>query len=197
MQTSRSRDRLVRLLNKMGYVFRECLLAPFNFGVPNDRLRYFLMARLRSTFENDQQQQSGILHAAGFDPETELIYTNWPFPAFVEDPKKKLDQHPFVLPEIRHFLDKDEDQTKEFLLPRQLILERPNFRFGKEELHWLDRLNSCCFLTSGINQDWCPHRRRSSTILQQIKLLHQSVRKSPRCQRWRTTSDTKHGSAGI
>ncbi|GJJ69938.1 tRNA (cytosine38-C5)-methyltransferase [Entomortierella parvispora] len=133
-ETSRSRDRLVRLLNKMGYVFRECLLAPFNFGVPNDRLRYFLMARLRSSFSDEQQQQqlssgTGDIRSKVFDPETEPIYTNWPFPAFVEDPNKKLNQHPFTLPEIRHFLDKDESQNKEFLLPRQLVLERPNFRF--------------------------------------------------------------------
>jgi site-specific DNA-cytosine methylase len=118
----------------MGYVFRECLLAPFNFGVPNDRLRYFIMARLRSSFELGQQQHTAAesgLQSTIFDPETEPIYTTWPFPAFVEDPKKTLEQHLFTLPEIRHFLDKEESHSKEYLLPRQLILERPNFRFGK------------------------------------------------------------------
>ncbi|KAG0046974.1 C-5 cytosine-specific DNA methylase [Gryganskiella cystojenkinii] len=127
-ETSRSRERLVKLLDKMGYVFRECLLAPFNFGVPNDRLRYFMMARLRSSFEASQDGSQSTMTAV-FDPESEPIYTTWPLPAFVEIPTKKLEQHPFTPPEIREFLDREDSQTKEYLLPRQLILERPNFRF--------------------------------------------------------------------
>ncbi|KAF9896529.1 tRNA (cytosine-5-)-methyltransferase, partial [Lobosporangium transversale] len=161
-EVSRSRERLVRLLNKMGYVFRECLLAPYNFGVPNDRLRYFLMARLRSSFKQDttivptgsiaittttitttttattttaaaaatsSSTAPESLVGDVFDPEKELIYTTWPFPAFVEDPKTPVQQHSFKLPELRHFLDKDETHVKDYLLSKQLILERPNFRF--------------------------------------------------------------------
>ncbi|KAF8926942.1 tRNA (cytosine-5-)-methyltransferase, partial [Dissophora ornata] len=135
-ETSRSRERMVKLLHKMGYVFRECLLAPHNFGVPNDRLRYFLMAKLRSSFEDPILRTSSPTTAVKsgdslelFDPENEIIYTTWPFPAFVEDPKRPIKQHPFKLPELRYFLDHNETQKKDCLLPRQLILERPNFRF--------------------------------------------------------------------
>ncbi|KAG0019277.1 C-5 cytosine-specific DNA methylase [Podila clonocystis] len=129
-ETSRSREKLVQLLHKMGYVFRECLLAPFNFGVPNDRLRYFLMARLRSTFEHGAEAKPTDQNTTeAFDPEKEPIYTTWPFPAFVEDPKNEVAQHPFTIPEVGQFLDKDESQVKDYLLPRQLIMERPNFRF--------------------------------------------------------------------
>ncbi|KAI9231286.1 MAG: S-adenosyl-L-methionine-dependent methyltransferase [Podila humilis] len=131
-ETSRSRERLVELLHKMGYVFRECLLAPFNFGVPNDRLRYFLMARLRSTFEHGSTTtgEAAANHSKeAFNPETESIYTTWPFPAFVENPKNEVIQHSFTIPEVSHFLDNDESQAKDYLLPRQLIMERPNFRF--------------------------------------------------------------------
>ncbi|KAF9115091.1 tRNA (cytosine-5-)-methyltransferase [Mortierella sp. AM989] len=119
----------------MGYVFRECLLAPHNFGVPNDRLRYFLMARLRSSFEgvtstsSTASAQSTREALETFDPEKEIIYTMWPFPAFVEDPKTPIIQHNFKLPELQHFLDQDKTQAKDYLLSRQLILERPNFRF--------------------------------------------------------------------
>ncbi|KAG0362390.1 C-5 cytosine-specific DNA methylase [Podila minutissima] len=132
-ETSRSRERLVQLLHKMGYVFRECLLAPFNFGVPNDRLRYFLMARLRSTFEhgasNREAEAEDQSTTEVFDAEKEPIYTAWPFPAFVENPKNEVAQHSFTIPEISQFLDNDESQVKDYLLPRQLIMERPNFRF--------------------------------------------------------------------
>ncbi|KAF9928701.1 tRNA (cytosine-5-)-methyltransferase [Linnemannia zychae] len=132
-ETSRSRHRLVTLLHKMGYVFRECLLAPYNFGVPNDRLRYFLMARLRSSFGAATTVSASIddktILNHDFDPEKEIIYTTWPFPAFVEDPKKSVYQYPFNIPELHLFLDEDKKDEKDYLLSRQLILERPNFRF--------------------------------------------------------------------
>lgn len=119
----------------MGYVFRECLLAPYNFGVPNDRLRYFLMARLRSSFGiftsvKSTTQDNSDPNPEKFDPETEIVYTSWPLPAFVEDPRKNLQQHSFVIPELQKFMDENEKDGKDYHLSRQLILERPNFRFG-------------------------------------------------------------------
>ncbi|CAO3564245.1 unnamed protein product [Mortierella alpina] len=128
-ETSRSRERLVTLLHKMGYVFRECLLAPYNFGVPNDRLRYFLMARLRSSFEQPASSPASKTETEPFNPDTETVYTTWPFPAFVEDPETSVKQHPFDTPTLEKFLDQDETAAKDYLLSRQLILERPNFRF--------------------------------------------------------------------
>ncbi|KAG0374436.1 tRNA (cytosine-5-)-methyltransferase [Mortierella sp. AD032] len=118
----------------MGYVFRECLLAPHNFGVPNDRLRYFLMARLRSSFDTDTTvsliaNSSSVSKPQKFDPDTETIYTTWPLPAFIEDPQKSLQQHSFSMPELQKFMDENENDGKDYLLSRQLILERPNFRF--------------------------------------------------------------------
>ncbi|KAF9125794.1 tRNA (cytosine-5-)-methyltransferase [Mortierella sp. 14UC] len=125
---------LVTLLHKMGYVFRECLLAPYNFGVPNDRLRYFLMARLRSSFDTNTTASSTMNSSSAsilkkFDPEAETIYTTWPLPAFVEDPQKSLQQHPFCIPELQKFMDENENDGNDYLLSHQLILERPNFRF--------------------------------------------------------------------
>ncbi|KAF9429253.1 tRNA (cytosine-5-)-methyltransferase [Entomortierella beljakovae] len=115
----------------MGYVFRECLLAPYNFGVPNDRLRYFIMARLRSSFEisDSKSAESTSIAAELFDPEKEIIFTEWPFPGFVESPKTPIKQYDFKLPKLINFIDNDETQTRDYLLSRQLILERPNFRF--------------------------------------------------------------------
>jgi site-specific DNA-cytosine methylase len=119
----------------MGYVFRECLLAPYNFGVPNDRLRYFLMARLRSSFGTNTTTSSAVNSSSNsdpekFDPNTEIIYTTWPLPAFVEDPRKSPQQYHFSIPELQMFMDENEKDGKDYLLSRQLILERPNFRFG-------------------------------------------------------------------
>ncbi|KAF9166313.1 tRNA (cytosine-5-)-methyltransferase [Actinomortierella ambigua] len=133
-EVSRSRDRMVRLLRKRGYVFRECLVAPYNFGVPNDRLRYFLMARLRSSFKGQQQTTTATTSDPAssllpFDPEREPIYTTWPFPAFVEDPCLVIEPFHWEIPQIQDFLDADPEAGKPYLLPRKLILDRPNFRF--------------------------------------------------------------------
>ena len=44
-ELSRSRDALVATLAAMGYALQEFLLSPTALGVPNDRLRYYLLAR--------------------------------------------------------------------------------------------------------------------------------------------------------
>ncbi|KAI9342039.1 S-adenosyl-L-methionine-dependent methyltransferase [Obelidium mucronatum] len=46
-EVSRSRDLLVSMLSKMGYEFEEWLLSPLQFGIPNDRKRYYLTAKRR------------------------------------------------------------------------------------------------------------------------------------------------------
>ncbi|RKO83306.1 S-adenosyl-L-methionine-dependent methyltransferase, partial [Blyttiomyces helicus] len=47
-EKSRSRDLLIRQLTRLGYDFTEWLLTPLQFGIPNDRVRYFLTARRRA-----------------------------------------------------------------------------------------------------------------------------------------------------
>ncbi|XP_052801205.1 tRNA (cytosine(38)-C(5))-methyltransferase-like isoform X2 [Mya arenaria] len=42
---SESRQRLLDTLNRCGYNVREYLLTPLQFGIPNSRLRYFLIAK--------------------------------------------------------------------------------------------------------------------------------------------------------
>jgi tRNA (cytosine38-C5)-methyltransferase len=41
---------MVELLESLHYVYQECLLSPHQFGIPNTRWRYFLMAK-----QNDSQ----------------------------------------------------------------------------------------------------------------------------------------------
>lgn len=44
-QESNSADRLRSTLRQCGYNFREYLLSPLQFGVPNDRIRYYCVAK--------------------------------------------------------------------------------------------------------------------------------------------------------
>lgn len=50
-------DILIETLKKCSYNFQEFLLSPANFGIPNSRLRYYVIAKLESSklsfpFEN-------------------------------------------------------------------------------------------------------------------------------------------------
>jgi tRNA (cytosine38-C5)-methyltransferase len=45
-ETSQSRDLLVRTLIELNYTFQEFLLSPTQINVPNERLRYYLCAKL-------------------------------------------------------------------------------------------------------------------------------------------------------
>ena len=45
-EVSSTRQHLIQLLTGMGYSFQEFLLSPKQFGIPNSRLRYYLLAKL-------------------------------------------------------------------------------------------------------------------------------------------------------
>ncbi|KAN0121349.1 cytosine-5--methyltransferase [Russula decolorans] len=46
-EASTTRDRVLAILAKLGFATRELLLTPLQFGVPNSRLRYYLLAARR------------------------------------------------------------------------------------------------------------------------------------------------------
>ncbi|KAG8905833.1 hypothetical protein FRB99_008135 [Tulasnella sp. 403] len=48
-ESSTTRTTLVRTLHSLGYAIEEFLLSPTQFGIPNSRLRYYLLARLSET----------------------------------------------------------------------------------------------------------------------------------------------------
>ena len=44
-EVSRTRQEFVGILTSMGYTFQEFLLSPVQFGIPNSRLRFYLLAK--------------------------------------------------------------------------------------------------------------------------------------------------------
>lgn len=44
-ESSNTREHFVSILVRLGYIFQEFLLSPFQFGIPNSRLRYYLLAK--------------------------------------------------------------------------------------------------------------------------------------------------------
>ncbi|XP_061821689.1 tRNA (cytosine(38)-C(5))-methyltransferase isoform X4 [Nerophis lumbriciformis] len=45
-ENSSARQHLVEVLSKCGYTYKEVMVSPTSVGIPNSRLRYFLMAKL-------------------------------------------------------------------------------------------------------------------------------------------------------
>ena len=53
MENSSTRQILLLILRSLGYTTLELLLTPLQYGIPNSRLRYYLLAKLRPmTFPN-------------------------------------------------------------------------------------------------------------------------------------------------
>ncbi|EMP36983.1 tRNA (cytosine(38)-C(5))-methyltransferase, partial [Chelonia mydas] len=83
-ETSSARGKLVETLKKCGFKYQEFLLSPTYLGIPNSRLRYFLIAKLQSELlsfqapgqilENfpDQEPKASVKHrvAAGLEKES-------------------------------------------------------------------------------------------------------------------------------
>uniref|UniRef100_A0A087X3H5 tRNA (cytosine(38)-C(5))-methyltransferase n=1 Tax=Poecilia formosa TaxID=48698 RepID=A0A087X3H5_POEFO len=55
-ESSSARDYLIKTLSGCGYTYQECMISPTNVGVPNSRLRYFLVAKMSA--ENSSIQTS-------------------------------------------------------------------------------------------------------------------------------------------
>ncbi|XP_056375151.1 tRNA (cytosine(38)-C(5))-methyltransferase isoform X2 [Hyla sarda] len=47
-ESSEARDTMIRTLESCGYIYQEFLLSPPCLGIPNSRLRYFLIAKLQA-----------------------------------------------------------------------------------------------------------------------------------------------------
>eukprot|EP00731_Ephydatia_muelleri_P021542 Em0014g133a len=45
-QNSQTRNHFTGILEKLGFVYQEFLLSPVQFGIPNSRLRYYLLAKM-------------------------------------------------------------------------------------------------------------------------------------------------------
>uniref|UniRef100_A0A3Q1BB08 tRNA (cytosine(38)-C(5))-methyltransferase n=1 Tax=Amphiprion ocellaris TaxID=80972 RepID=A0A3Q1BB08_AMPOC len=61
-ETSSARERLVKTLTECGYEFQEIMVSPPSVGIPNSRLRYFLIAKI-STGQLSTQTSLKILDA--------------------------------------------------------------------------------------------------------------------------------------
>ncbi|TPX35864.1 DNA (cytosine-5-)-methyltransferase [Synchytrium microbalum] len=110
-ERSRSRARLVEQLDVLGYDINEFLLTPLQFGIANDRRRYYLTARrvLESRAEGTQPYI-----------ERATMITGWPINDRIETPKSP--------PALSEYLDSDVVEA-DYYVPDEYILKRHQFNF--------------------------------------------------------------------
>ncbi|KAI9316237.1 S-adenosyl-L-methionine-dependent methyltransferase [Dichotomocladium elegans] len=143
-EESQSRAKLVEQLKSMGYEVKECLVSPIQFGIPNHRLRYYMMARRRDGDSNSTQQHSA-----------DTIYTQWPFRT----------ASAFSVPELTNFMQHEADDEEAFKVPDKEILKRHKFRF--DIVRPCDKRTSCVTKAYGSH-----HLQTSGSLVQTRKLDH-------------------------
>ncbi|CAG8688217.1 20626_t:CDS:10 [Cetraspora pellucida] len=136
-EKSKSREKLITQICLMNYEIHECLLTPLQFGIPNDRLRYYLMARKISTFNKSEKVITSQKYF-----EQAMIYTSWPFECMLNNNKENNKCHhwkqqqgqqplEFNVPELNSYIESclDEKELKKYLVPEKNILKSFNFKF--------------------------------------------------------------------
>ncbi|RHZ77713.1 hypothetical protein Glove_174g46 [Diversispora epigaea] len=78
-EKSRSREKLIIQLHRMNYEIHECLLTSLQFGIPNDRLRYYLMARKKIIIYENIGENIENLEKKYLKQSTTNIHRSWPF----------------------------------------------------------------------------------------------------------------------
>ncbi|KAI0089822.1 S-adenosyl-L-methionine-dependent methyltransferase [Irpex rosettiformis] len=76
VETSSTRQRVLHLLDSLDYTTAEFLLTPLQFGIPNSRLRYYLLAKKKPLSFLGHEEGSVLRHIPGsgvdwVDPRTE------------------------------------------------------------------------------------------------------------------------------
>ncbi|CAK5279843.1 unnamed protein product [Mycena citricolor] len=136
---STTRQILTSTLQSLGYYIAEFLLTPLQFGIPNSRLRYYLLAK-RSPFAQpgDPHPLSPLRHIPGAGCE-DWVDTR-------DEPSATAAAHQDVT-EIREYLDPDPASEEDYSIPEKVLR-----KWGRLfDIVLPSARRSCCF-TRGYNQ---------------------------------------------
>ncbi|KAJ2307050.1 hypothetical protein IWW55_001160 [Coemansia sp. RSA 2706] len=126
-ENSRSRVLLVEAFGRLGFEIHECLLSPVQFGIPNNRLRYYLVAQraLPSTAAMDTASDNEAYTQAYLARGRDVVHTEWPFgPAAKSVRAADIIHYP-----LSGYIDPAENGTESLCVPECHILKRKNLRF--------------------------------------------------------------------
>ncbi|KAH9985762.1 S-adenosyl-L-methionine-dependent methyltransferase [Russula vinacea] len=153
-EASTTRARVLAVLVKLGFVTRELLLTPLQFGVPNSRLRYYLLAaRPSGAFLSSVDSDRILRHIPGRGTEwNDARSSSLPEgPETIENNVRSL----------RDYLDRKDTQTK------YAVSERVLMKWGRLfDIVLPSATRTCCF-TRGYTQ----LVERAGSILQESEEL--------------------------
>lgn len=134
-ETSASRERLVNALVSLKYHVSEFLLTPWQFGMPNHRLRYYLVARrlpnLDSVPPPAPLHTQWPLEKTGSLSENNFCLSPAPGASCSLTPQ---DTECFPLSDV---LSPLADKDPKYLVPAKHLLRSHNFRYGNASLCFL------------------------------------------------------------
>ncbi|CAB4405167.1 unnamed protein product [Rhizophagus irregularis] len=131
-EKSKCREKLINQLCLTNYEITECLLTPLQFGIPNDRLRYYLMARKRT----NTCELNDVILPDEYLKNVEINKT-WPLPIMLKKDYQQEQNHlesseedVFNIPSLSTYLEElNEEEIKNYFVPEKYILKSYNFKF--------------------------------------------------------------------
>ncbi|KAI0641168.1 S-adenosyl-L-methionine-dependent methyltransferase [Trametes meyenii] len=112
-ETSITRERLISTFRTLGYSTIELLITPLQFGIPNSRLRYYLLAK------------SDPLHFAGVDGQQDRVWRHIPGRGtdWVDTRAQAGEDAPGVaVAEVRDYMDEDDhEEPRPHAIPEKVL----------------------------------------------------------------------------
>lgn len=149
-ETSATRQKLVDTLGKGGFMWREFLLTPTQFGIPNSRLRYFLIGK-RGGGGGGEASPSTFTETSCERKEVAFFLSNDPSSLLKEVPKEaeSFRHHRSIyknvtaedLDSISTFLDETNSEYDKYLIVPDKLLKR----FMVMDITYPHSKRSCCF----------------------------------------------------
>ncbi|XP_069007318.1 tRNA (cytosine(38)-C(5))-methyltransferase isoform X3 [Embiotoca jacksoni] len=179
-ESSSARERLVETLKECGYTFQEIMVSPISVGIPNSRLRYFLIAKISTEnftsskileafphpADGDSHEQPTVLSltcSGAGQPEEQMQggHVLYKLETTTDAQRKKNQNDDLSVGQIQDFLERPMEGNMEcYLLPPKTLL-----RYGL----LLDIVQptcrrSVCFTKGTRTVHQSKGRRRSSCI---------------------------------
>ncbi len=142
-ECSNTRDEFVRVLQSLGYKFQEFQLSPCQFGIPNSRLRHYLLTK-RKPLTFDHEEHSGVSAISYYYPEIiiKALQSNM---QSLGSPScnKDIEDSIKACKQLSHYLqDLDDEAISEYHLVPDKILSKYAMAL---DIIRTTSANSCCF----------------------------------------------------
>ncbi|XP_067342967.1 tRNA (cytosine(38)-C(5))-methyltransferase isoform X2 [Channa argus] len=128
-ESSTARELLVKMLKECGYTFEEIMVSPTSVGIPNSRLRYFLIAKISTAHFSSQKILDTFPHPTESDSPEQPIVLSASHPGTC-GPEEKIQADPVLYKlettvEVQRKMKQNNDQSlrmiQDFLEPEMEV----------------------------------------------------------------------------